>query len=133
MERSTEEEKVKCSYSDMFLKTMDDDPDTLQYVSRKFKDPVKHLKSIADRLNGHPGGYLESVFYYIGNDLSQHDNKHSKYIMEMYYDLRFLKNVLQELGMIESDTSTVLPMSQYVKLTLKVAAPSVERKEIKDD
>jgi hypothetical protein len=101
MENSTNGKESDFYSSSMFFKAMDDDPDTLQYVSRQFKDPVNHFKSLVSRLSGHPGGYIESVFHYIGNDLSEHTNKHAKYIMEMYYDLRFLKNVLQELGMLE--------------------------------
>lgn len=128
MENSTNEENLKFYSSGMFFKSMDENPDTLQYVSRKFKDPANHFKSLLARLNRNPEGYIESVLHYVGNDLSDHTNKHAKYIMEMYYDLRFLKNVLQELGMLEGPKSSNEYFCSYVaEAALKL------KKEMADD
>jgi hypothetical protein len=69
--------------------TVDHNPDDPTLISRHFADPFARLSDMRERLKG---SYFDVT---IGSAQSE------KYLVELYYDMIFLKNLLAHLGIYD--------------------------------
>jgi hypothetical protein len=69
--------------------TVDHNPDDPTMISRHFSDPFARLQDMRQR--------LKSSYF----DITIGSTQSEKYLIELYYDMIFLKNLLAALGVYE--------------------------------
>jgi hypothetical protein len=101
---------------------IDHNPEDPTMISRRFEDPVAHLKNIEQR--------IKSKYF----DLTIGSGAAEKYLYELYYDLLFMRNILSKLGVMSNISGAPLEHSaeRNVQKVVQRIKENIKAAEVKN-